>query len=180
MIRIFLSLFLFFSLPALWVALALKSWIALGVGVMLGMFGVMWVWVKAWAVILDELNPSVMPVQIRERLERLFGRFGPSRFKGEFLLYRSAEPEVKVWIRNRDTVTLLMSVAFLETATDEGMIRVFQDLNPERIQAIRVENRLFSIRLIFDRWKGRVDQFRYWFVSFWLFPIERMLKMTRI
>jgi len=180
MVRIIFSLFILFSLPVLLVALALKSWIVLMIGMVTGTSGAVFVILNAWTVVLDELKPSVMPPSIRARLERLFSEFASVKMKGEFLLYRSAEPEVKVWARHRDSVVVFMSLAFIETATDEGIIQIFRDLTESRLKAIRNENCLFSIRLIFKRWKGSMDRFRYWFISFLLFPIEQMLKIARI
>ena len=137
------------------------------------------VW-RSWSLLQAELNPLPAEPGTRARLERVFFRSAPQRLHADFFTFRSAEPRVVLWVRGRQSLAVLMSVGFLEAATDESLRRFFAGLGPESRRRIRIENVRHSVGRLFAVWKGERERFRYWFVSFWLFPIERLLTIARI
>lgn len=180
MARAHLILFLFFSLPLLPVSWVLKSRLFFALVAAVGVAGTAVLVARARSG--DDLDRGAEPVEpgIESRLARIFSEAGNPRFRPGFLKFRSADPVVKVRVRGGGELRVLFSVAFLETASDADLGKLFAEWDPERVRRIRLENLRDSIRATLDDWKGRPEGFRYWFVSFWLLPLERLLQIARV
>jgi hypothetical protein len=180
MIRIFGVLFFFLFLPFLLLAFALKSWVLLIVGSLVASAGIVCFSFYSWRLVFRRWSPNPVESRIEARLKQLFAASGPARMKASFFSFRSPVPEVRVWVQRPSSIQFIMSIGFLESVTDQKLLQLFQDLHPDKVRMIRAENNLKALELVFGNWKGRTDRFRYWFVSFWLFPIERLLQLARI
>jgi hypothetical protein len=180
MIRFFVSLFFFFSFPILLLALALKSIWILGFAVACGVSGILYFWFNSYSEFLLRIRPGSMDEALAARLEGLWREAGPERIEAAFYRYRATEPEFKIWVHSPGKVGIFLSQGFLELATDERLIQAFRSLGTGRMRELIRGNRLFSVRLRLDRWKGREEEFRYWLLSFWLYPLERLLKIAKI
>jgi hypothetical protein len=180
MIRFLTSLFLFFSFPVLLLALVLKSpWVLLA-GVLSGLLGIFYFWLNSYSEFLLRIKPEPLPPGIESRLLALWREEGPERMGVEFFSYRATVSEFKVWVHTPGKVGIFFSRGFLEEASDREIAKAFRGVLEMRLREIRKKNRLFSVRLRLDRWKGREEEFRYWFLSFWLYPLERLLKIAKI
>jgi hypothetical protein len=180
MIRFIVSLFFFFSFPILLLALALKSVLILAFGVGSGVFGILYFWFNSYAEFLMRIRPYRLHENIEERLRTLWRDAGPERIGVSFFSYRSTAAEFKVWVHSPGKIGIFFSQGFLERATDHDIRVAFRGLLEMKLREIKRGNRLFSVRLRLDRWKGREEEFRYWFLSFWLYPLERLLKIAKI
>jgi len=180
MIRFAVSLFLFFSLPVLALAWVLKSIWILALATGFGAFGFLYFWLNSYSEFLIRIRPYRLHQEIEGRLRDLWTRSGPERMGVEFYSYRSTRPEFKIWVHSPGKVGIFFSQGFLERASDLEIEGIFKKLLEMRLREIKKKNRLYSVQLRLDRWKGREEEFRYWFVSFWLYPLERLLKIAKI
>jgi hypothetical protein len=180
MIRFLVSLFLFFSFPILFLAFVLKSFWVLAAGLGFGMFGILYFWLNSYSEFLFRIRPYRLHEDIESRLRALWREEGPERMGVEFYSYRATGSEFKVWVHSPGKVGIFLSQGFLERATDQEIRAAFGGILEMKLREIRRRNRLFSVRLKLDRWKGREEEFRYWFLSFWLYPLERLLKIAKI
>ena len=180
MIRIAFILFLFGFSPPGCAALALRSFWLLGIA---AGFGVGLVFLFFWnsrAKVLEHFRAFPLDAGTSAAFQRIWKVSAPARMEVEFFEYRAPTPEALVWVRNSGAVSILMSRGFLETVTEQALSAMFSGLDRARVREVFLENRRFAVRLRFEAWKGRMNSFRYWFVSFWLFPIERLLFIARI
>ncbi len=180
MIRFLTSLFFFFSFPILLLALVLKSIWVLAAGLGCGGFGILYFWLNSYSEFLLRIRPYRLHKDIESRLLALWREDGPERMGVEFFSYRATASEFKVWVHSPGKIGIFFSQGFLERATDQEIRTAIRGVLEMRLREIRKRNRLFSVRLRLDRWKGREEEFRYWFLSFWLYPLERLLKIAKI
>jgi hypothetical protein len=180
MIRFLVSLFLFFSFPILLLAMVLKSLWILGLAFVLGGGGILYFWLNSYSEFLMRIRPQRLDADLESRLRSLWREEGPERMGVDFFSFRATPSEFKVWVHSSGKVGLFLSQGFLEQATDRDIRMAFRGVLEMKLREIRKRNRLFSVRLRLDRWKGREEEFRFWFVSFWLYPLERLLKIAKI
>jgi hypothetical protein len=84
-----------------------------------------------------------------------------------------------VWLNGSD-LHLLISQGLLARASEEQLQILFRNILQSNLRQIQNENRLYALSLWWDELKGQQNRFRYWFVSFWLYPLERLLKIAKI
>jgi hypothetical protein len=179
-IRIALILFLFGSSPLLLAAAALKSLALAGGAALCGIGLVLLFLFDSRGRVLEHYRALPLDAGTSAAFQRIWSASAPARMEADFFEYRSPVPEAMVWVRNPGSVTMLFSRGFLETVSEQGLRSMFAGLDRARVRGIFLENRRFAVRLRFQGWKGSMNSFRYWFVSFWLFPIERLLFIARI
>ncbi len=180
MIRIALILFMSCSLPLLSVALALQSVLMAGIAAFCGAGFVVLFFYDSRGRVLERFRALPLDSRASTTIQRIWIASAPARMEADFFEYRSPVPEAMIWVRNSGAVTILFSRGFLETGTEEALSTMFAGLDRTRLREVFLENRRFAVSLRFQGWKGSMDSFRYWFVSFWLFPIERLLTIARI
>ncbi|MBU6153174.1 MAG: hypothetical protein KGP28_02625 [Bdellovibrionales bacterium] len=180
MIRFLMSLFFFFSFPILLIALVLGSFWFLVAGLASGIFGILYFWLNSYSEFLLRIRPYRLHEEIQTRLRALWREDGPERMGVEFLGFRTTASEFKVWVHSPGKVGIFLSQGLLESATDQEIRSAFRGVLEMRLREVRKRNRMFSVRLRLDRWKGQEEEFRYWFLSFWLYPLERLLKIAKI
>ncbi len=115
-----------------------------------------------------------------DALERSRNSFGLEGVKYEYWGHPSPSAVGSFWIKNQKTVIVLLSEGFLNAATESQVASMVESLSSGNFQEIRRINRLESLLLIFDRWKGESRHFRFWILSFFLYPLERFLKIAKI
>ncbi|NDG85403.1 MAG: hypothetical protein EBX52_10270 [Proteobacteria bacterium] len=179
MMRIQLILFLFFSLPALLLSGMVRSPALLAVSAGWGLIATAWLLARSGEAAYEDLRPAALDPGMESRLARILLEAGSPRLRVEFLKFKSTDPVVKVQIRGRGELRVFISVAFLETAADSDFRRIFSSWSPDEFRKIRIANIRDSIRSTLSGWKGGTNRFRYWFVSFWLLPFERLLQIAR-
>ncbi len=180
MIRMLMSLFFFFSFPVLLLAWVLKSAWVLAAGIGCGSFGILYFWLNSYSEFLLRVRPYRLHEELEGRLRALWREEGPERTGVEFFSYRATDPEFKIWVHAPGKIGIFFSQGFLEQATDLEIRSAFRGVHEMKLREVRRKNRLFSVRLRLDCWKGREEEFRYWFLSFWLYPLERLLKIAKI
>jgi hypothetical protein len=177
---LFIVLILFIAFPLLMVSIALKSKIIALVG--LG-FGLVYLILFLWAGFSDfisELNANRFDESQDLRLQKLWREAGPPRVEARFWIYVSSEVQLKLWVRSEKKIEIFLSLGLFQLATDAGLKAAFQSISSQSFADVKLQNRLHALSRLFDQFKGPKQAFRYWFVSFWLYPLERLLKIARI
>jgi hypothetical protein len=179
MSTLFLTLILFVSSPFLLVALAMKSKILLIVGLVLGFVYAGLFLLNAFSEFLTELRATAVDEAMDRRLHALWKAVGPEHEEARFWIYPSSDAQFKVWM-NGSRLEIFFSQGLLSLATDSGLKAAFQSMAELQLSDIKLQNRRHALTLRFERLKGPKEDFRYWFLSFWLYPLERWLKIAKI
>jgi hypothetical protein len=132
------------------------------------------------AVIRHNLAYPLSSSPLLDALERSRNSFGLEGVKYEYWGHPTPNAIGSFWIKNQKTVVILLSEGFLNAATESQVATMMESLNSSNFQEIRRINRMESLLMIFDRWKGESRHFRFWVVSFFLYPLERFLKIAKI
>lgn len=168
------------SFPILLAALALKSLLLLIVGSGFGILYLLFFLVNSFSEFLHELRAISVEDHQNIRLQKLWSEAGPERVAARFWVYPSSDAQFKVWVKNEKTLEIFLSQGLLQLATDSGLKAAFQSMVSLSFADVRKQNRLHALMGRFDRLKGPKEDFRYWLISFWLYPLERLLKIARL
>ena len=174
-----LILILFIASPFLWVAIALKSKVTVAIGLGIGLFYCILFFLNSFSEFLAELRATGVEPAVENRLRDLWRKVGPERTEVRFWVYPSSEAQFKVWVNGR-RLEIFFSQGLLSLATDAGLKAAFQSMSEMELSDIRLQNRRHALTLRFERLKGPKEDFRYWFLSFWLYPLERWLKIAKL
>ena len=175
MIRFYFTLGLFFSFPFLWLAIAFWSWIWLVVAVVVGAFGGLWFRSAAFSLILKTRHARAIE---NAMLSRISSSLQTSmRFK--FWQIAESDAQAMAWVSSNE-IHLFFTQGLLARATEEQLTVLLQNVVRSNLKQVQVENRLYALSLWWDELKGQPNRFRYWFISFWLYPLERILKIAKI
>ena len=115
-----------------------------------------------------------------ESLERGRKSFGLEGVYYEYWCYPTTAFEGSFWIRSNKSVLLFLSDGFLKAATESQVMGMMEGLSATNFKNIRSENQKDSFRLILNALKGESRHYRYWVCSFFLYPVERLLRIARI
>ena len=176
---LFLSLLLFIASPILLLAIGLKSKLMLVIGLIAGLVYAIEFWVTLFPTFLNSLRAHAISDAMESRLRQLWAQSGPERTEVKFWVYPDSQAEFKVWV-TRKVIHVFFSQGFLGIATDEGLKLAFESLSKMDLSDIKLQNKREGLTLRFTRLKGTHENFRFWFLSFWLYPLERWLKIAKI
>lgn len=115
-----------------------------------------------------------------ETLDRCRNAFGLEGIDYEYWTYPSPNPEGSIWVRNQKSVLIFLSEGFLKVATEPQVVTMMESLNAKTFQVTRRKNKKDSIRAMISNFKGDSSRYRFWILSFFLYPLERMLKVAKI
>lgn len=115
-----------------------------------------------------------------DSLERSRRSFGLEGVTYEYWSYPTAKPEGSFWIRSNKSVVILLSEGFLKTATESQVVAMMESLNGNNFQAVRRGNKQQAFQFLINQLKGQSRHYRYWILSFFLYPLERFLKIAKI
>ncbi len=115
-----------------------------------------------------------------ESLERCRNSFGLEGVNYEYWSYPTPSPEGSIWIKNNKSVVLFLSEGFLKLATESQVVGMMESLNAGNFHDTRRENKQITFSLFMEQLKGESRFFRYWILSFFLYPLERFLKIAKI
>lgn len=115
-----------------------------------------------------------------EALERSRQSFGLDNIRYEYWTYPSAQLEGCFWVKNSKNVVLMLSEGFMKTATESQIVAMMESLNASTLQKTRRINKRTAIKTIIRKMKGESSLFRFWVLSFFLYPLERFLKIAKI
>jgi len=115
-----------------------------------------------------------------ESLERCKNSFGLEGVTYEYWSYPTPNPEVSIWVKNNKAIVLLFSDGFLKVATESQVVTLLESLNTQTFQEIRQKNKQEAFDYFFTAFKGGSRHYRYWVLSFFLYPLERLLKIAKI
>jgi hypothetical protein len=172
-------LVLFIASPFLLLAVALKSKALILIGLGAGLIYTLFFLMNAFSEFLAELRASSVDDAMDRRLHALWKQVGPERIEARFWIYPSSEAQFRVWV-NGKRLEVFFSQGLLSLATDAGLKAAFQSMSEMHLSDIKLQNRRHALTLRFERIKGPKEDFRYWFLSFWLYPLERWLKIAKI
>jgi hypothetical protein len=128
---------------------------------------------------LVELRALGVEPTVDDRLHALWKDVGPEGTEVRFWIYPASEAQFKVWVRGR-RLEIFFSQGLLTLATDAGLRAAFKSMIEMRISDIQLQNLRHALSLRFERLKGPKEDFRYWFLCFWLYPLERWLKIAKL
>lgn len=180
MIRLMTVLFLLLFAPFALISVSVQSPAIAVAGVLLVLMAVLAVALSSHSVYTAELNPEPMDDEIDVRLHHLWKRSGPERISAGFYTYRSTRPEFRVWAHHSRRLSVFLSRGFVEQMSDHDLLAAFRRIADSRMGDVIDANRREAFRLLLERWKGNEHAFRYWFLSFWLYPLERLLRIARV
>ncbi len=172
---------LFFSFPILWMAVAFHSRTLLLVATLVGVLGVFWFLKNRLSRVTRKLgahdvDPDSMLAHAWSRAEALAS---VENSKLELRIYPSPKSESFFWIQSKNDSICFMSQGMASVIDEAGLGRLFQVYFQEDLKKTAKDNSLYALRLWWDELKGRENHFRYWFISFWLYPLERALKIAK-
>lgn len=179
-------LFIFYFYPFTLLTLALNSpWIGVGGAILFLLFLANFD-SQMKRSLLKELHARELPYEDTrtQAILRMVEAYAPDDFRHRVKIriyaYPLSEPEMRIWLHSRWRFDLLVSEGFLDRARENDWIHFFQSWSTLKWSLIRRQNRLHALKAMFDRWKGPVNAYRHWWVSFWLYPLERILKISKI
>lgn len=128
------------------------------------------------AVRLADQDPRLSSVY------RMFIQYAPDRFRSrvqvQVYVFPKASLELKIWMDSPQKVSLLVSEGFFEKAPESQWRHFFQSWTPAWASQVQSAQRREGLAALFLGWKGQVNTARHWWLSFWLLPVERVLKIS--
>jgi len=162
------------------VAAGMKNWVVALVGLGLATLYLISFFLSGFSEFLLDLRATHVSDELDQRLQKLWGIAGPERVEARFWIYPSPSVEFKIWVSSEKKLEILFSQGLMQLATDSGLKAAFQSIGAMKLSEVKVQNRLHALSMRLDRIKGPKEDFRYWFLSFWFYPLERLLKIARI
>jgi hypothetical protein len=134
-----------------------------------------------WNRLKRKLNVSeIRSSPLLDALNRSRESFGLENVSYRFWSYPTAKAEGSFWLRNQKTVFVLLSEGLLRSASESQVASMMESLNTGNFREIRAINRRESLLMLFRSWKGESRHYRFWITSFFLYPLERLLKIAKI
>lgn len=180
MLSLILVLLLFISSPFLLAGVAAKSVLIGGVGLVLAALYVFLFLVNGFSEFLSECRAEAVDAALDARLQKLWREAGPERTDARFWIYPDSGAHFKVWVSGARKLEVFFSQGLLNLATDQGLKAAFSTMGGFHLSDIKLQNRQHALSVRFERLKGPKEDFRYWALSFWLYPLERLLKIAKI
>lgn len=180
MTKLGLILIGFFSAPFLLIGGAMRSWPTILVGLLFAVGYLILILSSGFGEFVADLKATHVDEGMESRLQKLWGLAGPGKLKARFWVYPSPHVEFKIWAHDEQRVEIMFSRGLIQMATDSGLKAAFQSIGRQKVGEVRLQNRLHSLMTRFERLKGPKEDFRYWFLSFWLYPLERLLNIAKI
>jgi len=115
-----------------------------------------------------------------ESFERSRKSFGLENLSYQYWTYPDTKPEGTLWILNRKKAALLVSEGFLKTAEESQVALLMSHLSAQNFNQVRHDNQRQALQMFFNSIKGESNHYRFWVISFFLYPLERFLKIARI
>jgi hypothetical protein len=178
-IRFYLALGLFFSFPFFWLAVAFWSWIWLAIAAAVALSGCLWFRSVAFSKILNSRHAHSFSNEALVRITRSVNETLHQKTRFHFWRISESDAQVMTWVGSNE-IHLFFSQGLLARASEEQLTLMLQNILRGDLRRVRVENRLYALSLWWDELKGQPSRFRYWFISFWLYPLERILKIDKI
>ena len=135
---------------------------------------------NGFSELIAQLNARPLEGVVDARLQALWKRHGSERKTVRFYLYPNSDAHLKLWAAKGGGLEILISQGFLNLSTDESMKAAFTSLSELNIGKLKQENFRYALGRRLDRVKGSSSHFRYWFFSFFLYPLERLLKIAKM
>ena len=184
MIRFYFTLGLFFSVPFLWLAVAFWSWIWVLIALVIAISGCIWFRSAAFAKMLNArhavvLSDEWMNTVLKRITHSIYESTSVKKMHFKFWRISESEAQCLVWI-GRSSVNVFMSQGLLAKANEDQLRALLQNIIEGDLKKVQLENRLYALSLWWEELKGQPNRFRYWFISFWLYPLERLLKIAKI
>ena len=174
-----LTLIFFVASPLLLIGLALKIKLMGFVGLAMGaIYSTLFV-LNSFSEFLAEMRAQIVDDNLDQRLRALWNQVGPERIDVRFWIYPSSDAQFKVWVKG-GRLEIFFSQGLISLATDAGLRAAFQKMTEMQLSDIKLQNKRLALTLRFERLKGPKEDFRFWFLSFWLYPLERWLKIAKI
>lgn len=180
MILLILVLLLFIASPFLLASLAAKSLIVAAIGLTFGLIYVVFFLWSGFSEFLLESRGQSVDDALNSRLQKLWREAGPERVVARFWIYPESGAHFKVWVSSQRQLEVFFSQGLLNLATNQGLKAAFTQVSGFDLSDIKLQNRQHALTARFERLKGPKEDFRYWFLSFWLYPLERCLKIAKI
>ncbi len=180
MISLIATPILFIASPFILIGLALKSWVWMVAGVVVGALYLSVLFFNAFSEFKNELRAHLVEPETADRLLQLWREAGPERVEVRFWSYAYPQAEFKVWVGNAKSLDFFLSQGLLNRCTDLGMKSIFKDLAQKDVSDMKLQNRQHALRCRLDRLKGPSESFRYWLFSFWFYPLEWLLKIAKM
>ena len=111
-------------------------------------------------------------------MQKIIFRKGVEKSEYRVWLIPLSEPGVLVWAAGRHSMDLFFTrgslVSVTEAQLEAFVVSVRNDFH------IAEQNHLQALGLILEWLKGSSERFRYWIVSFCVYPLEQALKIAKI
>ena len=179
MLRLVLALEFFLVFPFLCLAAGLRSGrLAVGFAV-IGLDCIAYFLRQSRALFLKSMRATPLPsdsllAPVFDRLVQSHGK----KINAALWLIPSADSQLQIWVQSSGKMDFCFTQGMVSQLTEKELERVI--LADRDLTGIRISNRLYALSLVMERLKGPFGRFRYWQVSFWVYPLEQFLKVARI
>ena len=183
MFRLILTLQFFLVFPLVCVALGLGSWRVALLIYVLGLLAVGYFFRFSHRIFVRATRAAPVPEsavlgQMFFRALRKLKSKNESKYTPVVWTIPQAGTELQIWAHYSGKVDFFFSQGLVARLTETELEQII--LKEYDLAKIRVSNRLYALALIFKDLKGPFGHFRYWYVSFWLYPLEQLLKIASI
>lgn len=183
MIALYLILGLFFSLPFLWLAVAFWSWQLIIVAFIAALSGCLWFRAVAFSKMLRMRQAEPLKDErmtgVLDRITRSINFSRVKKIQFKFWILSESEAQCTLWVSGSE-LNVFFTQGLFARANEDQLRALLQSMVESDLRSVRLENRLYALSLWWEELKGQKSQFRYWFISFWLYPLERLLKIAKI
>ena len=183
MLFFYFSLGAFFLIPFFWFALAFHTWILIGVGLVFSTSILLWFlktsfqrFVNHYRAFQNSEENDALLFQAWFRVER---ELGIENIKIELWLYPTPDFESFLWIKSKTHAVCFMSTGMASIIKEEQLKRLFLNYAQQDFGKVSLENSRFALWLWWSELRGSPQSYRYWFIGFWLYPFEKILKIAK-
>ncbi len=180
MIRLFIILFAVIAFPLFCIALGFTSLTLALVFLVFSILLILLFLFNAKQIFIRGHEAKPLPVDhpFRITMDGLVRKKGVEKTEYYYWLIPASEPGILVWAPRSGRVDLFFSRGAL-VSVNEAQLVAFLD-SVRNASHLANENYLEALRFYLDHLKGPSQRFRYWFISFFLYPLEHALKIAKI
>ena len=180
MFRVMVILTFFLSFPALMISIAFGSRIAGLISCALGLLAACVFLFQARGIFFKSIHAFPLPEEseFRSAVETFLKNHGPEKIKFRLWQTPSPDPVFRIWVGFNSEIEFIFSQGLIARVKESELEALL--LTDQNYARIRLENRLYALTLRWESLKGPSNRFQYWLVSFFLYPLEQILKISKL
>ena len=148
-----------------------------------GVVGCLWFRSVAFSKLLRSRHAEVLHDErmngVLARVTQAIDSKTAKKFQFKFWVLSESQAESLLWVKGSE-LNVFFTQGLFARASEAQLQTLLQSMVEGDLRKVAAENRLYALSLWWEQLKGQKSRFRYWFVSFWLYPLERMLKIAKM